>query len=92
MRSPWIVSYDIADERRLRRVARICSHYGERVQFSVFVCHLDRMLLAKLQADLLPIIHRDEDQVIFARLESLDAQHLSSIGKRLSLTQRIVII
>jgi CRISPR-associated protein Cas2 len=41
-----LVSYDVAttDEggpRRLRRVAKICKDYGQRVQYSVFECLVD---------------------------------------------------
>ncbi len=36
----WVLSYDIADARRLRRVARIMERFGTRVQKSVFECWL----------------------------------------------------
>lgn len=32
----WVLSYDIADDRARRRVARILEDYGDRVQLSVF--------------------------------------------------------
>jgi CRISPR-associated protein Cas2 len=41
-----LVSYDVSTEsqrgkRRLRRVARACQDWGQRVQFSVFECEVD---------------------------------------------------
>ena len=41
-----LVSYDVETSseggaRRLRRVARACRDYGQRVQFSVFECELE---------------------------------------------------
>ena len=41
-----LVSYDVATsddggQRRLRRVAKICKNYGQRVQYSVFECIVD---------------------------------------------------
>lgn len=41
-----IVSYDVSTEdpngqRRLRRVAKVCKDYGQRVQYSVFECIVD---------------------------------------------------
>ncbi len=41
-----LVSYDVATsddggQKRLRRVARICKNYGQRVQYSVFECLVD---------------------------------------------------
>jgi CRISPR-associated protein Cas2 len=32
----WVLSYDIADDRARRRVAKILEDYGDRVQLSVF--------------------------------------------------------
>lgn len=39
-RSWHLVCYDIRDDARLRRVARLLEGYGERVQYSVFRCRL----------------------------------------------------
>ena len=41
----YLVCYDIADEYRLRKVAQVMVRYGERVQKSVFECHLTEPLL-----------------------------------------------
>ena len=35
-----LVCYDIRDDSRLRRVAKLLEGYGERVQYSVFRCRL----------------------------------------------------
>ncbi len=51
-----MVSYDIADDERRRRISEILEAYGERVQWSVFECHLERgereALRARLTAEL----------------------------------------
>jgi CRISPR-associated protein Cas2 len=40
-----LVSYDVAEDengkRRLRKIARLCENYGQRVQYSVFECLVD---------------------------------------------------
>ncbi len=41
-----LVSYDVSTtdksgQKRLRKVARLCQNYGQRVQFSVFECIVD---------------------------------------------------
>ena len=41
-----VVSYDVntedaAGRRRLRRISKLCTSWGQRVQFSVFECLLD---------------------------------------------------
>ena len=68
-----IVSYDVATsegngQRRLRRVAKACQDFGQRVQYSVFECPLDDMRLAQAKAALQEVINHDEDQVLFIHL------------------------
>ncbi|UWX58575.1 CRISPR-associated endonuclease Cas2 [Chlorobaculum sp. MV4-Y] len=53
-----LVAYDVntetaAGRRRLRRIAKTCQNYGQRVQFSVFECHVDPAQWVKLRAKLL---------------------------------------
>ena len=43
-----LVTYDIADPRRLRRVAKVSEGFGRRVQKSVFECELDERGLNRL--------------------------------------------
>lgn len=48
----WIVSYDISDPKRLRKVARACEDYGVRKQLSVFLCRLSATDFVKLRCRL----------------------------------------
>jgi len=64
----YLISYDICDPKRLRRVAKLLEGYGIRLQYSVFECVLDELRLRELQAELHPILHHDEDQVLFVSL------------------------
>lgn len=61
----WVVVYDIADTRRLRRVAKHMEGYGTRVQRSVFDCWLSEADLDKLRASLNDIIAPGIDSVRF---------------------------
>ena len=45
-----IVAYDIADPRRLNRVAKVIKDYGIRVQKSIFEVHVDRRIFAEMKA------------------------------------------
>ena len=49
----WLLSYDIGDPRRLRRVAQLALQHGERVQKSLYLCALgyDQLGLLHLQLD-----------------------------------------
>jgi CRISPR-associated protein Cas2 len=64
MRQRYIVTYDIADQKRLRKVFKLLKGYGEHLQFSVFRCDLTNMTLAKMKAELNEAIHALEDQVL----------------------------
>lgn len=66
----YIVSYDISDPRRLRRVATLVQGYGRRLQYSVFECLLGDLLLATLKSELASVINNDQDQVLFISLGS----------------------
>lgn len=64
----YLVSYDICDPKRLRRVARALEGFGVRLQYSVFECPLDEMRLAMLKAAVHPLLKHDEDQILFVSL------------------------
>jgi len=53
-----LVTYDVntetpAGRRRLRRIAKTCQNYGQRVQFSVFECNVDPAQWVKLRSRLM---------------------------------------
>ncbi len=65
-----VVTYDVstvkaAGRRRLRRVARACLDYGQRVQFSVFECRVGEVEWTRLRARLLAEYEPREDSVRF---------------------------
>jgi CRISPR-associated protein Cas2 len=65
-----LVSYDVATttaegRRRLRRVARICLDYGQRVQNSVFECLVDPTKWTELKLRLLAAMDDSEDSLRF---------------------------
>ena len=70
-----IVSYDVstkdlAGERRLRRVAKACVNYGQRVQKSVFECLVDPEQWTRLKLRLLQEFNPQEDSLRFYYLGS----------------------
>ena len=65
-----IVSYDVstttaAGRRRLRRVAKICLDFGQRVQNSVFECLVDPTQWTDLRLRLLAAYNEGEDSLRF---------------------------
>ena len=68
-----IATYDVSTEtpegrRRLRRVAKVCLRYGQRVQKSVFECQVNQMQHEDLERALLAEIDLEEDNLRFYRL------------------------
>lgn len=63
-----LITYDVCTEsqggkKRLRKVAKLCVNYGQRVQNSVFECLLDPVQLKELQKKLNDIINKDKDSL-----------------------------
>ena len=67
-RHHYIVTYDISDTTRLRRVHRTMRDFGDGIQLSVFWCQLSAKDKAELIARLGKIIKGREDQLLFVRL------------------------
>jgi len=59
-----LISYDVRDAKRLRRVAKKLEGYGERIQYSVFRCRLDRTTLEKLHWELNKILDEEDDLLV----------------------------
>ena len=68
MRTTYLVCYDIADDKRLRKVFRTCCNFGDHLQLSVFECDLSPSEKIELETTLSDIIIQDQDQVIFVGL------------------------
>lgn len=68
MRNRYVVSYDISDAKRLRRVHRLMRGYGTPLQYSVFQCDLSPSERVLLIEALTPVIHHREDQVMLINL------------------------
>lgn len=65
-----LITYDVntedrAGRTRLRKIADICTDYGQRVQNSVFECDVDSALLVKIRAKLLATIDKEKDSLRF---------------------------
>lgn len=63
-RRRYLIAYDICDPRRLRRVIKVMESYGQRLQYSVFLCDLSGVELIAWQSDLLQVVKLTEDSVV----------------------------
>ena len=71
-----LVAYDIADPKRLRKMAKLCEAYGTRVQLSVFECQLRHGQLEQLQQRALRVADIRADRVRYYRICASDYQDI----------------
>ena len=84
-----LVTYDVATDssegqRRLRRVAKVCEAYGQRVQKSVFECLVSAAELELLRHRLEQEISIKEDSLRIYRLREPRERYLQVLGRRLA--------
>jgi len=82
-----LVTYDVntqtaAGRRRLRRVARACLDFGQRVQQSVFECEVEPAQWTALRARLLGEIHTGLDSLRFYRLGAEGSRRVEHVGAK----------
>ncbi|MEW6380258.1 MAG: CRISPR-associated endonuclease Cas2 [bacterium] len=58
-----VVSYDIVDDQKRARVARVLKDYGARVQYSVFECKINEKQIIDLKNRLTKAINLKEDSI-----------------------------
>ena len=84
-----LVTYDVNTQtpegkRRLRRVAKQCTNYGQRVQNSVFECVLDAAQSCRLKAALEEIIDKERDSLRFYNLGNAYRNRVEHVGAKAS--------
>jgi CRISPR-associated protein Cas2 len=82
-----LVSYDVnveseGGQRRLRRVAKVCQDYGQRVQFSVFECIVDPAQWTVMRQKLISEIEPKRDSLRFYFLGSNWKRRIEHVGAK----------
>lgn len=82
-----LVTYDVstvdrAGQRRLRRVARACRDYGQRVQFSVFEVEVEPANWVNLRQRLIDIVDPSTDSLRFYDLGARWESKVEHIGAK----------
>lgn len=80
-----LITYDVntqtaAGRKRLRKVAKQCVNYGQRVQNSVFECQLDSTEYRQVKAILEEIIDKESDSLRFYNLGDKYKSKVEHIG------------
>ena len=87
-----LVTYDVKTSdpggtKRLRRVAKACKDYGQRVQFSVFECIVDPAQWTRLRQRLVDEINEETDSLRFYFLGSNWKHRVEHVGAKSSIDQ-----
>jgi CRISPR-associated protein Cas2 len=82
-----LISYDVeatspGGARRLRRIARACQDYGQRVQFSVFECELAPDQWVLLRARLMAEMDAERDSLRFYFLGARGRRRVEHAGAK----------
>jgi CRISPR-associated protein Cas2 len=91
-----LVSYDVAKDdngaRRLRRVAKTCKNYGQRVQYSLFECLVDPAQFAAFRRQLEKQIDPSLDSLRYYFLGANWQQRVQHVGAKPSVNPEGTII
>ena len=84
-----LITYDVdtiseTGQKRLRKVAKLCQDYGQRVQNSVFECRLSEAQFVVLKNKLGSIMNHDLDNIRFYFLGNNWNNRIESLGKNCS--------
>lgn len=82
-----LITYDVqttsrAGKTRLRKIAKICLDYGQRVQNSVFECKLSEQELLVLRSGIIKIMNSNEDSVRIYRLGKNYESKIEHLGAK----------
>ncbi len=75
-----MICYDIADNRRRNKVARLLEGWGERVQESVFECHITALQQLRIMSEIAILIDAEQDKVRYYALCGKDRGKLQVLG------------
>lgn len=77
----YFMSYDIANPKRLVKVAKTLENYGIRIQYSFFECEMEKSLCENLRDEILKIINLKEDSLRIYPLCEDCLRNTSSLGE-----------
>lgn len=95
MRNQYIVSYDISDPKRLRKMLKTMRGFGDHVQLSVFRCELSPKEVILLMEAVGEVINHSEDQVLIVDVGPAAGRARNAsivIGRSATIPERRVVV
>lgn len=76
----WLIIYDICNEKRLQKVAKLLENYGTRVQKSVFEIEAGKDTISRIIRKVRRVIEKTEDFVVYFNICDRDWQKSIKYG------------
>lgn len=81
----YVLAYDVSTEtkkgrKRLRRVAKVCENYGQRVQKSVFELQLTKEKFYSMKQEILEIMNKKEDNIRIYKIAEPKSNYVEEYG------------
>lgn len=96
MRNVFLICYDVADDKRLRRTYKKMCGFGDPVQYSVFRCELSRTEKQLMKESLWAILNWAQDRVMLVNLGPVGARGDDCVefwgDPRVELPRRVAVI
>ena len=85
-----LITYDVSTsssggQKRLRKVAKVCQNFGQRVQNSVFECVIDASLYEQMKNELILLIDKEKDSLRFYLLGNSYKTKVEHVGSKPSM-------
>ncbi|MCK9183548.1 MAG: CRISPR-associated endonuclease Cas2 [Fibrobacteraceae bacterium] len=91
-----MVTYDITDEKRLKKVFKVMKDYGDHLQFSVFLCDLNEIEKIRMESAIRSFMNEKSDQVLIVDLgiasRQVDEESFYALGRPLAFQPRAKIV
>ena len=91
----FLLAYDVTDDRRRTRLAKLLERYGDRVQYSVFVVQIRPAKMVRLLETIYVTIDTRRDSVLICDLRHAEKRiysRMTFIGRERPMTPNDVII
>lgn len=95
MRRRYLIAYDVADDKRRTAIFKCLMGNGDHVQFSVFICQLNDVELARLKGSLTESLNARQDQIVILDMGPADSDlstRLQCMGKTYTPPARVMVI
>lgn len=76
-----LVMYDVVRDQRRAKLAAYLQQWGDRLQYSVFLCRLPEAGIDEFVADASRILDKDEDSLLLVRMCKLCYEGVMPVGQ-----------